>query len=417
MEFVEIAFVAAVVLGYGLFSRRLQTTFVTGPMVFVAVGIVLGEDGAGVLASNMDEGFVRLLAEATLVLLLYTDAIRIDLSILRHQAVLPGRLLGVGLPLTVLAGMVVALWIVPGLALWEAALVAAILSPTDAALGQAVVTSDAVPVRIRQALNVESGLNDGLMLPLITVILSLAATEVDLETPGYWVQFAASQVGLGVLGGVVIGTFGGRLLHAAVVRGWVDGVYRQLGTLAIGVGAFAVAEAMSGNGFVAAFVAGIAFGANARDECEGAYDFAEDEGQLLASITFLYFGASLAGPALSELSWRIALYALLSLTVVRMLPVTISLIGTRLQLPTVGFLAWFGPRGLASILFGLLVLEEAALPGGGEIQRVVTWTVLLSVILHGATSYSFSQRYGSWFRRHGRPDMAEAQDVAMMPTR
>lgn len=417
MEFVEIALVAAVVLGYGLFSRRLQTTFVTGPMVFVAIGIVLGEAGVGSLAAEMDQGIVRLLAEATLVLLLYTDAIRIDLTTLRRQAELPGRLLGVGLPLTVLAGTIAALWLLPGLGLWEAALVAAILSPTDAALGQAVVTSTAVPVRIRQALNVESGLNDGLMLPLITVILSLAASDVSLNTPRYWAQFAASQVGFGVLAGVVIGTFGGRILHAAVERGWVDGIYRQLGTLAIGVGAFAVAELIDGNGFVAAFVAGLAFGANARDECEGAYDFAEDEGQLLAAVTFLYFGAALAGPALSELSWRIAAYALISLTVVRMLPVAVSLIGTHLQQPTVGFLAWFGPRGLASILFGLLVLEEAALPGGGEIQRVVTWTVLLSVILHGGTSYSLSQRYGRWFRRRGRPDMAEAQDVPMMPTR
>ncbi len=263
----------------------------------------------------------------------------------------------------------------------------------------------------------ESGLNDGLMLPIITVLLALAASDVDLETPRYWAFFAAGQVGFGVLFGAVVGVAGGKLLHWAVGRGWVDGAFRQLATLAIGVGAFAAAELVNGNGFVAAFVAGIAFGAAAREECADAVDFAEDEGQLLALLTFLYFGAALAGPALDQLTWRIALYALVSLTAIRMLPVALALAGSHLKGPTVLFLGWFGPRGLASIVFGLLVLEEAALPAAEELLLVVTWTVLASVALHGSTAYGLSRRYGAWFQTHGRPEMAEAQDVEMMPTR
>ncbi len=404
-------------LVYALVSKRLRTTWVTGPMIFLSTGILLGEGGFDLLESGMSEGLVRILAEATLVLLLFTDAIRIDVGRLRDQAELPGRLLGVGLPLTVLAGAVVAAWVLPGLGVWEAALVAAILAPTDAALGQVVVSSERVPVRVRQALNVESGLNDGLVLPIITVLLALAAVDGDIETPRFWVQFVAAQIGFGVAAGVAIGAGGGWLLHAAGRRGWVDGAFRQLATLAIGVGAFAVAELLHGNGFVAAFVAGMAFGVVARDECEGAYDFAEDQGQLLALLTFLFFGASLAGPALDQLSWPIAVYALLALTVIRVVPVVLALLGTRLKLPTVAFLGWFGPRGLASILFGLFVLEEATLPSADSILLVVIWTVIFSVLLHGASAYPLSERYGRWFAVHGRPEMAEAQDVEMMPTR
>jgi NhaP-type Na+/H+ or K+/H+ antiporter len=417
LELLDLAVLAGVVLFYSLISERLKTTMATGPMIFVAVGLLLGESGFGILESGMSEGVVRVLAEATLVLLLFTDAIRIDLRRLRGHAELPARLLGLGLPMTMVAGTLVALLLIPGVGLWEAALVAAILLPTDAALGQVVVTSARVPVRIRQALNVESGLNDGLALPVITVILALAATGVDIETPRYWVRFAAAQVGFGLLAGVVVGACGGWLLHAAVQRGWVDGAFRQLATLAIGVGAFATAELMNGNGFVAAFVAGAAFGAAAREQCEGAYDFAEDQGQLLALLTFLYFGSAIAGPVLDDFTWRIGLYAVLSLTVIRMVPVWLSLLGAHLKPPTVAFLGWFGPRGLASILFGLFVLEEAALPGADELLLVVTWTVIFSIVLHGATAFPLSQRYGAWFSRHGRADMAEARDVEMMPTR
>ncbi len=422
MEFHDLAVLAAFVLLYSLISRRVETTPLTGPMIFVGVGIVLGESGIGLLEAGMGrggmgEGVVRVLAEATLVLLLFTDAVRIDLSRLRRQLLLPVRLLGVGLPLTVLAGAAAAWAVFPELGVWGAVLVAAILAPTDAALGQAVVASPRVPVRIRQALNVESGLNDGIALPIITVVLAFAAADVDLETPSYWAQFAAAQVGYGVAAGVVCGAIGGSLLHWFARRGWVDGAFRQIATLAVGVGAFAFAESVDGNGFVAAFVAGLAFGSVARNECDGAYEFAEDEGQLLALLTFLYFGAALAGPALDDLTWQIALYAMLSLTVVRMVPVALSLLMVRLKLPTVAFLAWFGPRGLASILFGLLVLEEADLPIGRELLLIMTWTVLLSVIAHGATSHVLSQRYGAWFAVHGRPDMVEAEDVEMMPTR
>ena len=415
MEFIDIAVVAGFVLGYALISRRLETTPVTGPMIFVGSGILLGPEVLDVL--DLDERAVSILAEATLVLLLFTDAIRIDLGGLRRQVELPARLLGVGLPLTLAAGLVLAVVVFPDFGLWEAALVAAILAPTDAALGQAVVSNPRVPIRVRQALNVESGLNDGLMVPIITLFLAFAAVEVDLETPGFWAEFAVRQIGFGLLAGVAVGYVGGKLIDHFSTRDWMEGTFRQLATLAVGVAAFAVAEAVDGNGFVAAFVAGVAFGAAAREHCEGVYDFAEDEAQLLALLTFLFFGAAIAGPALGELDWRIALYAVASLTAVRMLPVAASLLGASLRVPTVAYLGWFGPRGLASIVFGLTILEEADLPQGEDVFVVVIWTVLASVALHGVTSVALSRRYASWFSSHVEEPMEEGMQVEQMPVR
>ncbi len=418
MEFGSVAVVAAIVVAYALFSQRLNGWSITGPFVFVATGLALGSAGFAVLGGEFDEGAIEVLAEVTLVLLLFTDATRIDLTRLRRQLALPARLLGVGLPLTLLLGTVLAWVVLPGVNLWEAALVGAVLSPTDAALGQAVVSDPRVPVRIRQALNVESGLNDGIMLPVITVLLAIAAVEVDLESPGFWVLFAVRQIGFGVVAGAAVGSAGGRLIDVATRRGWTEGTWRQLATLAVGIAAFAVAEILGGNGFVAAFAAGVAFGFAARGHCEAAADFAEDEGQLLALITFLFFGATLAAPVLDDLSWRLAVYALLSLTVIRMLPVALSLLGLGLERPTVAFLGWFGPRGLASILFGLAVVAEAELPHTETIIATITWTVLGSVALHGLTSVPLASRYSGWFASmaHGA-EMPEGADVEPMRTR
>jgi len=414
-EFLPLVVIATLVFAYGLVSRRLATTLITGPIVFVGAGMLFGLEGLGLIEVDAGSGVLRTVAEGTLVLLLFTDAIRIDISRLRIQAALPARLLGLGIPLTLALGTLVGAVLLTGLSVWEAALVAAILTPTDAALGQAVTSNPRVPVRIRQAINVESGLNDGLMLPIVTVFLALTGGAMGIQGPQSWAVFGIEQIGWGIAIGAFVGYYGGWLLDRAAHLGWADGVFRQLATLAIGVGAFAGAELVGGNGFVAAFVAGLGFGAAARDHCQGAYDFAEDEGHLLAMLTFLFFGAALAGPLLDTLDWRIALYVTLSLTVVRMVPVALALIGTGVRLPTLAFIGWFGPRGIASILFVLLVLDEGALLGANRGLAAVVWTVLASVLAHGATSWILSERYAMWHERHG--GAAESRSVEMMPTR
>ncbi len=419
MGLTDLGVIAAFFVIYGAFSARVPRTVLTAPMLFVTFGIVMGPEALGVLELSIDQEAVRLLAEATLVLVLFSDAARIDLRVLRSQAQLPARLLAVGLPLTIAAGGLIAAVLFGALEFWEAMLVGAILSPTDAALGQVVVVSERIPVRIRQTLNVESGLNDGIALPVITLFLALAAVDEDLASTSFWVEFLLKQIGYGVLLGVVVGYVGGLIIDRASRRGWIDGTFQQLSTLAVGVAAFAFASVVDGNGFIAAFVAGMTFGVVARGTCHSIHDFTENEGQLLTLLTFLVFGAVIAGPALDDLTWQIALYAALSLTVLRMVPVAISLVGSGLHRDSVVFIGWFGPRGLASILFGLFVLEEVALAGRSEVFLVVTWVVLASVFAHGLTALPgvgwYAGRYEEMADQHH--EMPEAVEVEEIPTR
>jgi NhaP-type Na+/H+ or K+/H+ antiporter len=365
-------------------------------MVFAAAGLLLGDGGLRVLDLGFDEEGVRILAEATLVLVLFVDAIEIKLPRLVDEAQLPARMLTIGLLGTVVLGALTGLLLFD-FQPWEAALLAAVLAPTDAALGQAVVTNHSVPVRIRETLSVESGLNDGIALPLVMVFLGLAVEEEMALSGSGIASFVGAQLGFGVLAGTVVGLFGGLLIDRSVRRGWMDGLFRQLSAFAVAVCAFATAEQIGGNGFIAAFVAGIAFGQVAREHCPHAADFAEDEGQLLTLLTFLAFGAALAGPALVEAPQpQTLLYAVLSLTVLRMLPVALSLLGTGLTLPTLAFLGWFGPRGLASILFAVLLLDEAALPVQSEILSIVSWTVLISIFAHGTSARPAAEAYARY---------------------
>lgn len=416
MEIGSVLVLASFVFAFSLISKRLEGSVVSGPMVFVAAGVVLG--AVGLLGEEVTRGsVVQVFAEVTLALLLFTDAVRIDLRLLRRQAAIPMRLLGVGLPLTVLVGGGLALVLFESLVWSEAFLVAAVLAPTDAALGQAVVTNHRVPVRIRQAINVESGLNDGIAVPVVTLFLSLAVASVSLEGDRFGLMFAAEQIGYGALVGALVGLGGGSALDRFASRGWVEGAFRQLATLAVAATAFSVADLVGGNGFVAAFVAGLAFGWVAREHCDGAADFAEDEGVLLSVITFVLFGAGLVIDAVPQLDWRIALYAIGSLTVVRMVPVFVALVGAPLALPTKAYLGWFGPRGLASILFALVVVESAETPETDLILAVVVWTVVLSVVLHGMSASPLSDRYADWFESHRHPDMAESEPVDEMRMR
>jgi NhaP-type Na+/H+ or K+/H+ antiporter len=348
---------------------------------------------------HTDERVIHVLAELTLVLVLFGDAARIDLRALRNEIGLPVRLLGIGMPLTIISGALVAKLLLPGLMWLEAAALGAILAPTDAALGQAVVSTPSVPLRIRQALNVESGLNDGIALPVVLIFAALASMGGGEErTASEWVWFAALQVTLGPLAGVLVAWVGGRLITWSENRQWMDSRFARLAGISLALLSFACAEQVGGNGFIAAFVAGLTLGNAQRGQCEYLYEFLEAEGQLLALLVFLLLGLSLAWPAIAQSDGRIWLYAVLSLTVVRMIPVAISMIGSKLRLPSVVFLGWFGPRGLASLLFAILILERAALPHGDLVFNVVILTVLGSVFAHGMSAAPAARWYGQAVR-------------------
>jgi NhaP-type Na+/H+ or K+/H+ antiporter len=359
---------------------------------------------------------VKLLAEATLAMVLFANASRIDVRVLRAELSVPARLLGIGLPLTLVAGFVLALIAFPELLWAEALLLAVILAPTDAALGQAVVTLTRLPSRVRQGLNVESGLNDGICVPLFWIVLAIAQAESGAIGDGTAVRLVLEQIGYGILAGVAAGCVAAAVLVVAGRRGYVEGSWSQVVPLAAAGLAFGIADPIGGSGFIAAFVGGFVFGALRRRTGGEVTHLIEEVGEVFSAVTFIVFGAVLLGPALGDVTWSIALYAVLSLTIVRVVPVSVAMIGTGARRPTLAFLGWFGPRGLASIVFAVLVLEEGGLPHDDLILVTTYVAIGLSVLAHGLTAAPLADRYASWFESHPRDALpslegAEVSDV------
>jgi NhaP-type Na+/H+ or K+/H+ antiporter len=371
-------------------SRRLSGTPITPAMVAVAIGVLVGPLVLGDLTVRPMSSTVRTLAEATLAVVLFLDSSRVNLLAPWGEASMPVRLLAVGLPLTIVLGGLLAAALFGGFSLSDALILGVILAPTDAGLGSAVVTDMRLPRVVRQSLNVESGLNDGICVPLLLIVL---ATVSGAES--HPVRVVVEEIGYGLLGGLAAGALAAAVVIFAGARRLIDDVWRQIIPVAAAVLAYGTGNALGGSGFIAAFVAGALFGLLARGKVGGMMRFTEETGAALGGVTFLVFGAVLLGPAFEHLSWQIALYAVVSLTIVRMLPVAISLWGTRARAPTLAFMGWFGPRGLASIVFAVIV-EDAHLPHAGTIVTVSCLTVGLSVLLHGLSAAPLVSRYATW---------------------
>jgi NhaP-type Na+/H+ or K+/H+ antiporter len=392
----QLVVLAVILLGFAAISRRIEGTSITAPMVFTAAGLVVGVEALGLVDPAATGVEVKILAEATLTVVLFSDASRIDLGALKRTVWLPARLLGIGLPLTIVAGFLVALVVLDDLSWPEALVVAVVLAPTDAALGLAVVTSPRLPVRIRQSLNVESGLNDGICVPLFFIALAIALAEEGAIGHGNAAELVAEKIGYGALAGALAGATAAGIVVWAGGRKLVDETWMQVVPVAGALLAFGLAEAIEGSGFIAAFVGGAVFGGLRRRRGGDVSHLIEQSGAVLIAVTFVVFGAVLLGPALRDLTWQVALYAVLSLTLIRMLPVAISMLGSGTRPPTVAFLGWFGPRGAASIVFALLLLEEEALPGQPVILTTAFLTVGLSVLAHGVTAAPLASRYAEW---------------------
>jgi NhaP-type Na+/H+ or K+/H+ antiporter len=406
-----LAIVALTLLAVAAVSGRLSGTVVTPAMVFVAVGLLVGPKVLGEIDLESSSGTVRALAEATLALVLFCDASRIDLGQLRREFGVPVRLLGIGLPLTIALGALAAAVLFDRLSIEEAVILSIVLAPTDAALGQAVVTEPRVPGRIRQGLNVESGLNDGICVPLLFAAVAAADVESEISDGRDAATLLLEEIGYGIVGGVV----GGLVVAAIVIyfgrRDLIAGAWRQVIPGAGAALAYGTASALGGSGFIAAFVAGMTFRLALGRDPEHINDLSEQVGNVLNGVTFLFFGAILLGPALGELTWELALYAVLSLTIARMLPVTIAMLGSRARPPTLAFLGWFGPRGLASIVFAVIVIEESNLPHEHLIVLAIYLTVGLSVLAHGLSAAPLANRYARWYERHPR-DQAPPMESA-----
>ncbi|WP_428819065.1 cation:proton antiporter [Microbulbifer sp. MCCC 1A16149] len=394
MEYADLTILALFVFAYCAISGRADRTPINGALVYTLFGLAFGAWGLGLLSFELDSGSLRAIAELTLALVLFSDAANSNLHVLRKNIVVPQRLLLIGLPLTIGLGVLAGGFLFPDLPFFEVAVLATMLAPTDAALGKAVVSNRAVPGFIRQGLNVESGLNDGICVPILFVFLALATGEVSAGAPGgLALKLVMEELGIGLLVGLGLTAILTLLLRSATRRGWIMDTWQQLPVITMALGCFGAAQWLGGSGFIAAFSGGLLFGWLAHAEKRELLKAAEGTGDVLALLTWVAFGAGVVAKALAHMTWEVVLYAVLSLTVVRMLPVYLCLMGTGTDFREKLFMGWFGPRGLASIVFAVIVLNHQ-LPGNDTLVLTVSITILLSVIAHGITANAFAARIG-----------------------
>jgi sodium/hydrogen antiporter len=398
---------------YALIASKLERLSITAPMIFVVVGVVLGESATNELHVSLTSEPVLVIVELTLALLLFADASTVRLREVEGDARLPARLLLIGLPLTIVLGTLIAVLLFPAAGWATAALTASILAPTDSALGLAIFTNRAVPVRIRRALNVESGLNDGIVTPFVTLFLTLVVSE-EGGGNSRWLVEAGKEIGLALLVAVGVGVMGGMLLRYAHRRGFTSEVSEQLAIVSLALLAYLGSVALGGNGFIAAFVGGLTFGATTRGSLHEPTEFTETVGLFASFFVWTVFGALFVGPVLTtRIDTTAIVYAVLSLTLVRIVPVAISLRGVGLRGDTVAFMGWFGPRGLASVVFTLVAVETLQHAGApfDALVEVATWTVLLSVMAHGLTAGVLARAYGRRMQGVGDlPELSEAPE-------
>ena len=390
-------FFALLIFTFGLFSRFAERNSVTGPMLFLTVGMLISPLAFGFYTAAPELDAVTLVAELALTLVLFIDASLLDLKVLRTaHGKIPGRLLLIGLPLTMLLGTGLGVLMFDTASIWAIMLMAFILSPTDAALGQAVVKSEVVPDRIRQSISVESGLNDGIALPPILFCLAILGADSDVHG-GDWLGFMIQQVTLGPIVGLAVGYLGGKLIQQMSDRGWMDEMFHRLSALPLAILAYASAEAVGGNGFISAFVAGLGFtmGATSVQIRHRMQEFAESEVTLFILVVFMIFGLTMVPAAVPYWGWRELIYALASLTVIRMIPVAISLTGAKLDWQSIAFVGWFGPRGIASVLYLLLAVSAIGVAGHEHLLSIIVLTVTLSVVVHGVSAVPLCKRYAA----------------------
>lgn len=382
--YIEVAVLALFTFLYSVIAGRLDKLPISGPIVFVLTGFLLGPLGLGVFSDDISQIEFRMLVDLTLALILFIDASNANTSILIKQWKIPSRLLAIGLPGAIGLGIVVGAWLLDSLTFFEAAILATMLAATDAALGKAVVTNEAVPARLREGLNCESGLNDGLCVPILLVFIAFAHGS-DESGVSLALDLVTEELGIGMAVGLGIALVGAWVLGFAARREWVSAIWMQVSVPALAITCFAVAQSLHGSGYIAAFSGGLLFGYIARGATHKLVIAGEGVSESMAMLTWMIFGALVIGQSFEYFTPEILIYTILSLTVVRMLPIFLAMMGSGESTQNKLFLGWFGPRGLASLVFAIMVINQN-LPGGSVIATVVTCTVGMSLVLHGITA-------------------------------
>jgi NhaP-type Na+/H+ or K+/H+ antiporter len=391
----SLAIVAAFAFVYSAIAGRIERSMLTGPIIFIAFGLLCGPSGIGILDINVDQIELRVVADITLALVLFIDAANADLSILRTNIKIPRRMLLVGMPLAILLGVVFGLYLFPDVSLFELCVLATILAATDAALGKGVITNKDVPPRIREGLNAESGLNDGLAVPILFVFLALATGTGGEQQDSNWlaITLVVRELGIGLIVGLSLTAVGATFARLCYDKGWFSDIWMQVLVVALALACFAAAQSLHGSGYIAAFVGGLLFGRLAGDSTHQMVQAGEGIGELLAMATWIMFGAAVVGSAWLEITWPVFVYSLLSLTVIRVLPMLVALIGSGESLESKLFLGWFGPRGLASIVF-IIIVAGYQLPGFSILVSTVVCTVTMCVLAHGFSANAWARAFG-----------------------
>jgi len=386
--------VVSIILFYGFLSKILEKHNISGPMVFLLIGISLSPLGFDLISISLNSQIVKLVAEIALVIVLFSDSSSLDLKNFRTNWQIPARLLFIGLPLTIALSSYVATFVFPNEPFIYLFMMALVLSPTDAALAKAVVTQESVPKKVRSAINVESGLNDGIVFPVLITTLLLIVANKEFGSDSSWGFYLFTQISLGVLAGVLSGFIGAKILNYVIKKGWIEDVYTNLSPVSLAILTYYIAESIGGNGFIASFVGGAIFG-NFSSLLKGEKKiFLESEGEILILISFLIFGLTFIPATYEQWTIDVIIYALMSLTFFRMLPVVISLVGVSIPMWSKLFIAWFGPRGIASLLYVMTIAHSIkGVDLSNKLFSVITLTILLSIVFHGLTAKPLANLY------------------------
>ena len=392
--YLELAILALFIFSYSLVAGRVERAAASGPIVFVISGFIMGPMMFGWFDGDVSRDGIKLLADLTLALILFIDAANADFSVLKKQFRIPSRMLLLGLPGVIFLGTLTAAVLFDSLSLFEAAILGTMLAATDAALGKAVVTNKAVPKEVREGLNIESGLNDGLCVPILFLFIALALGSVEGSSTMLALHLFAQELGIGLIVGLGLTAVGAKGFRWCLDKGWVTEIWIQVTVVALAIACFSVAQSLHGSGYIAAFVGGLLFGYIAKKATHKLVLAAEGVGETLALMTWFVFGAAVIGQSFQAFTWEMLIYAFLSLTVIRMLPIFLSLAGTGEKTASKLFLGWFGPRGLASIVFAIIVLNREV-PNAKFLAMVVVLTVFSSLVAHGISANPLSAAIGA----------------------
>lgn len=380
---------AVLVLGYAVVSERVNRSFIAPALIFLLLGMGLGPFGLGVLEAGAGTEGYTVLAQLALTMILFNQAAKLRLDRIRLHGPVTLRLLIVGIPLTVLLGALTATVLLPVLPWWEAVCVAAIVAPTEAALIEALLEDRRIPERVRHALSVESGFYDGFALAILLTALALASEHTENAGPSNvnWVWFMFSTEFASLLAGGAVGLLGGLVVAWSRRHEWMSDTWAQLATLALAFVCFELGERIEASGFVAAFTGGLAFSfiTRRRTEEDIPTQVSDATAQLLELLVFAMFGAFAVIDGWLRADWRVVLFAVLALFVVRIVVVLIALARTDLPMSDRWFIGWFGPRGIGTVVLGLLVVNRGEIQNTELISTVVVVTVTLSLLLHSLT--------------------------------